>query len=166
MRITDKYVFFYGSGQCFSNWHRATFIDGNGVTYNCSEQYMMAKKAELFNDTTTYKLIMAEKNPREQKALGGIVKDFKKAIWNEQAKGIVYNGCYLKFTQNPKMLHELMYTGNTKLVEASPYDRIWGIGMGEYDKGVEDPENWKGTNWLGETLTLLRDDLRRAGITN
>lgn len=154
-----KYTFFYKTRNPFSNWHPAYFKDEDGVEYYCSEQYMMYKKAMLFGDNKTALEILDSNDPREQKALGRKVKNFDSAVWEANAKQIVYAACRLKFTQNHSMLKALLATEGTLLVEASPYDKVWGVGLGEDDPRIKDPKNWKGTNWLGEVLTKLREDL-------
>jgi ribA/ribD-fused uncharacterized protein len=123
---------------------------------------MMAEKAKLFGDEETREEILFSKDPGKQKELGRKVKNFNSDVWTENAKKIVYNGCHLKFTQNPKLLKTLLDTEGTLLVEASPYDKIWGIGLGEDDPKIHDPKNWRGTNWLGEVLTDLRDNLLKS----
>ncbi len=87
------------------------------------------------------------------------MKNFDKVKWEANARKIMYRGCYLKFTQNDKILKTLFETKGTLLVEASKDDIIWGVGLSEDNPLINDPNNWKGTNWLGETLTKLRDDL-------
>jgi ribA/ribD-fused uncharacterized protein len=154
-----KYTFFYKTRNPFSNWHPAKFLGEDGLEYNCSEQYMMAEKARIFNDETVREMILAAKDPRDQKALGRKVSGFDTVEWGKHAKEVVYRACYHKFTQNPKLMANLMETTGTLLVEASPYDKIWGIGIGEDDPARLDPKKWKGTNWLGEILTKLREDL-------
>lgn len=153
----DKYTFFYGGS--FSQWLRCDFTV-DGVQYSCAEQYMMAMKAEVFGDEAAKKAIMKASHPREQKALGRKVKNFDPKKWSEVARDIVYKGNYAKFQQNKGLLHALNETEGTLLVEASPTDKIWGIGMKEGAAGIEDPKNWKGTNWLGEVITKVREDLR------
>jgi ribA/ribD-fused uncharacterized protein len=154
-----KYTFFYKTRNPFSNWHPAKFLGEDGLEYNCSEQYMMAEKARIFNDGTVREMILAAKDPRDQKELGRKVSGFDTVEWGKHAKEVVYRACYHKFTQNPKLMANLMETAGTLLVEASPYDKIWGIGIGEDDPARLDPKKWKGTNWLGEILTKLREDL-------
>ena len=102
---------------------------------------------------------MAAGHPSEQKSLGKQVRGFVEDQWNAVARDIVYRGNAAKFTQNPELLRNLLDTQGKLLVEASPTDFIWGIKMGEGAEGIEDPNNWRGTNWLGEVLTKLRDDL-------
>lgn len=159
MKNYTKYTFFYKSRHPFSNWYRCKFIDAEGNTYNCSEQYMMAEKAKLFGDEETRRKILASSDAKEQKELGRSAKGFDSVLWNANCKEIVYRGCYLKFSQNLKELDKLLKTAGTLLVEASPYDKIWGIGLAEDDYRIHNPKNWQGTNWLGEVLTQLRDDL-------
>ncbi|CAB4175443.1 NADAR [uncultured Caudovirales phage] len=166
MKQYTKYTFFYRTRNPFSNWHPCTFEDEEGNEYNCSEQWMMAGKAKLFGDEETREDILFERDPGKQKALGRKVKNFDSSIWNEFAKQIVYDGCYLKFTQNPKLLAFLLETEGTLLVEAAAYDTVWGIGLSEDDPKIHDPKNWRGTNWLGEVLTQLRDDLINSKQSN
>jgi len=153
---TEKFTFFWNGP--FSQWEPCEF-EIDGITYNCAEQYMMAEKARLFGDEDTLSRIMEAEHPREQKKLGRLVKGFNSDRWNARAREVVYEGNYAKFTQNPELLEKLLATKGTTLVEASPYDCIWGIGLRETDKNAKDRSKWRGTNWLGETLTGLREDL-------
>ena len=156
MRITDKYVFFWSG--IYSQWYLIDMVDPeSGITFNCSEQYMMWKKAMLFGDKAQAVKVLAEPDPRKQKELGRGVKGFIGEIWDKKKYEIVCNATMLKFTQNPKLLAELLLTGDRTLVEASPKDTIWGIGMGENDRGVEDESNWKGENLLGYACGSTRD---------
>lgn len=154
MRITDKYVFFYGG--VFSNWFKCTFTF-KGVEYNCTEQAMMHHKALLFNDLTVARLIMLSDSPSEQKALGREVENFNMFKWALESDHIVTEANYCKFNQNPELKTKILSMGNRQFVEASPRDKIWGIGMGENSIGVENPANWKGKNKLGNCLTSVRD---------
>jgi ribA/ribD-fused uncharacterized protein len=99
---------------------------------------------------------MITKGPKEQKALGRSVKGFDKNKWEAVCREIVYEANYAKFTQNTVMKSELLRSGDRELVEASPYDNIWGIGMSESDKDILDKSKWKGTNWLGEAIMKVR----------
>lgn len=154
-----KYTFFYKTRHPFSNWHPCRFTDPDGIKYNCSEQYMMAEKAKLFEDEVIREMILESGDPRDQKDLGRRIADFDTTVWSLNAKEIMYKGLYLKFTQNEKLLAALMETRGTLIVEAAKDDKIWGIGLGEDDPKIHDRKNWQGTNWLGEVLTQLRDDL-------
>lgn len=153
----EEFVFFYSKYDIYSQWYHAPFIIDN-IKFNCCEQWMMYSKALLFKDKECSKKILSEKNPARQKALGRTVKNFDVDVWNANARKIVYEGNYAKFTQNPDLKKQLLMTKGT-LVEASPYDTIWGIGLKATDKRAKDRKLWLGTNWLGETLTKLRDDL-------
>lgn len=154
----NQYVFFYNG--FLSNWADTPFMDTRtGIPYNCSEQFMMHKKALLFNDFDIAKKVLEKKFPGDQKALGRKVKNFNKEVWDEHARQIVYEGCYYKFTQNEDAYKYLMETKGYYLVEASPFDVVWGVGLGGYEPEIKDPKNWKGTNWLGQVLTVLREDL-------
>ena len=126
--------------------------------FNCAEQYMMYTKALLFEDLETANSIIDTDDPKEQKALGRIVKRFDKKLWDVYARDIVYSGNYLKFSQNNIIFEKLLATKDSILVEASPYDLIWGVGIPLTDNNIYDRKNWKGKNWLGEVLTQLRDD--------
>lgn len=150
----NNYHFFYGG--FLSNWYPAPFTLNN-VEYNCVEQYMMASKARVFGDFDTLELIMRTDHPRDQKALGRKVKNFNANIWNSIAKDIVYLGCLQKFLEHDELLTQLLSTKGL-LVEASPYDKIWGIGLGMDNPDRFDVSKWKGTNWLGHILTNVRKD--------
>ena len=157
--MSEKFTFFWGGP--FSQWQKAGFTE-NDVEFNCAEQYMMYHKAVLFNDMETAQEILKKSNPRDQKALGRQVKNFNKEKWDQYAKKIVYKGNYLKFSQNPELLNTLLETVGTTLVEASPHDTIWGIGLAEDAPEASKRAKWRGTNWLGEVLTILRDDFHRG----
>jgi ribA/ribD-fused uncharacterized protein len=157
MKITDKYIFFWK--ESFSQWHMKSFSQ-DGIIFNCAEQYMMYQKAMLFGDKETADKILAAEHPSDQKKLGRLVRNYDQKIWDANKYKIVYNGNMLKFTQNPKLLATLLETENKTLVEASPYDSIWGIGLDENAPGIENEENWKGENLLGYVLTDVRDNIR------
>lgn len=153
----DKFVFFYGGP--FSQWFPSRFKIGN-QTYNCAEQYMMAQKALTFGDVETQIKIMTAGEPSKQKALGRKVKFFNPSQWNTVCRKIVYDANYAKFS-DPSLKALLLATGDKEIVEASPYDTIWGIGLSETDPRCLDKTQWRGTNWLGEVLMAVRSDLRK-----
>lgn len=159
MRKTDRFTFFFTKADVFSNWHPAHFTY-HGVAFNCVEQMMMYAKAVEFKDTATAKKILEAADPKEQKRLGRLVTPYNDERWQQIVRKVVYAAAKAKFTQNPHMLEALLATEDTTLVEASPYDKIWGVGLGERDPRIEDPKQWRGTNWLGQVLTRLRDDLK------
>ena len=154
----EKFKFFWGG--TFSQWQKSKFII-DGVEFNCCEQYMMYKKALMFGDYDIANKVMNEKNPREQKALGRKVKGFNKERWETYCRKIVYDGNMAKFTQNENMLWELMSTGDSTIVEASPKDKIWGIGLSDSDTRAQDRSTWQGTNWLGEAIQAVRETLKK-----
>ena len=119
----------------------------------------MAEKAKLFGDTKSRKKILKSNSPRDHKRLGRGVQDFDKGKWNSVAREIVFVGNMAKFSQNEDLKKELLATGNKTLVEASPYDKIWGIGMSKDDPNATKPGNWRGKNWLGEVLMRVRKEL-------
>lgn len=166
MKLTNKHAFFWKS--VLGQWNKKPFVDNLGITYNCAEKFMMAHKALLFNDLETYQLIMGTDSPRRHQELGRIVKNYNQDVWDANACTIVYQGNMYKFSQNPELLSVLMSTGNRIIVEASPIDKIWGIGLSEDldDDFLDDTNNWNGANWLGYTLTNLRDNYFKKMITN
>ena len=162
----DDFIFFWGHRKgkkiaktCFSQWYEIDFeVDGH--RYNCAEQYMMAQKAWLFKDLEIFAKILVATDPKEIKALGREVENFDPKIWNQHKFEIVVKGNLGKFGCNLELKDFLLSTGDKILVEASPYDKIWGIGMKEGTPGIEDPQNWKGQNLLGFALMEVRDELR------
>ena len=157
--MDTKYYFFYGG--FLSQWWRSDF-EVDGVTYNTAEQYMMAGKARLFEDEEVLGRILESKNPSEQKAFGRVVRNFVKSEWDAVSRDIVYEGNYAKFTQNEDLKEKLLSTDPLILVEASPYDIIWGIGLSATDAQRLDPKNWQGMNWLGEVCTKVREDIKNG----
>lgn len=157
MRTTDKYVFFWNG--IYSQWYEAPMTI-NGVLYRCAEQYMMHQKALFFGDHEIAEKIMLTSHPKDQKTLGRQIKNFNLDRWTKVCLGIVYKGNYAKFTQNEDLKKELLQTGDRIIVEASPFDQIWGIGMGENEEGIEDPINWKGQNLLGWAIMMVRQNLK------
>lgn len=155
--MTEKFYFFWKHR--LSQWHMCDFSI-NGIVYNCAEQYMMSMKSKLFNDNDTYEKIMNSCSPREHQNLGRKVMGFDKKIWDENARKIVTKGNYHLFTQNKDQKELLLSTGTDTLVEASPYDKIWGIGLAANDIRALKRETWQGTNWLGQCLTKVRNRLQ------
>lgn len=164
MKKTKDFTFFWGNADPFSNWHTPATFTFRGMTFVQSEQFMMYCKARLFNDIEIAKKIMSLRNPRDHKALGRRVKGFDRETWEDHAYHFVYVACREKFLQNQKLLDELMDTGDTEIVESSPYDSIWGIGLHCTDPRAHSKDTWQGKNLLGEILTVLREEIRACGV--
>ncbi|MFL5348432.1 MAG: NADAR family protein [Hyalangium sp.] len=156
-----RFTFFWQQESPFSQWHPARFVVA-GKQFVCAEQYMMHGKAVLFGDLEVAERILASAAPKTHKALGRKVRGFEEGLWNRERERIVYEGNHAKFTQNPELLEALLATVGTELVEASPLDRIWGVGLGEEDPRIQNPANWRGLNLLGKVLTRLREDLLKS----
>lgn len=164
-KIIDNFAFFYRG--CFSQWFPSKYTDEKfKITFSCAEQSMMYFKAILFNDKASATKILKAKRPEEQKALGRKVLNFNIETWNINAKKIVFRNNYFKFTQNEKLYKTLLETNDLLLVEASPYDDIWGIKRGIDYKNISDPSTWRGTNWLGEVLTEVREFIKNGNTLN
>lgn len=156
--ITDQLVLFWGGWP--SQWFLSLFTIGD-ITYSCAEQFMMAEKARVFGDGVALDRILHTDDPREHKAWGRRVTGFDADQWNAVCRGIVYTGNLAKFSQSPELAGRLLKTGDRTIVEASPIDMIWGVGLATNDPRVHDPTEWRGTNWLGIAIMQVRDELRR-----
>jgi ribA/ribD-fused uncharacterized protein len=154
---TDKFVFFWNG--IYSQWYPSQFtIDG--IKFSSCEQYMMYRKAKLFNDDESAQKILDAVHPSDQKALGRGVKNFNRDIWDEHCFSIVYDGNYAKFTQNEDLKQQLLATGDKTIVEASPYDKIWGIKKGVGDENYDNPSHWRGLNLLGFAIMTVRKNIQ------
>jgi len=152
-----KTILFYGG--IFSQWAESYFdidIGEKRVKVNSAEQAMMLKKAHVFNDEETFDLILNASHPRDQKALGRMVKNFDPVVWEDVAYDWVVKVNYEKFSQNKAWKELLILTEPYSLVEASPYDRIWGIGFGEDNPEVFDKRDEWGKNLLGQAIVQAR----------
>jgi len=156
--MTEKFTLFYGGPA--SQWAPGNFTV-DGVVYNCAEQFMMAEKARLFGDDDALKIIMETTNPKIQKATGRLVRNFDLEKWNLNRKLIVYRGNFAKFSQIKDYQAWLLATDGTTLVEASPWDTIWGIGLDEGDPKARDRSTWLGSNDLGEIVTQVREEIKQ-----
>jgi ribA/ribD-fused uncharacterized protein len=142
-------------GACFSQWFVRKFVS-NGTEYCSAEHFMMASKAALFGDEVTLQKILAAETPDAAKKLGRQVSPFDSAVWAKNAFNIVVAGNACKFGQHEDLKGFLLSTGNEVLVEASPFDTIWGIGMNQDDKRSVNPALWNGQNLLGFALMETR----------
>lgn len=161
------FLFFWGhtvkeeiTKSCFSQWFPCQFEEKD-IAYASAEQYMMTEKARLFNDRETASEILKSDNPKQAKELGRKVKNFDSQRWDEHKYEIVKRANLLKFSQNQQYKDFLLSTDEKILVEASPYDTIWGIGLLESDPKAKNPIQWRGENLLGFGLMEVRDELKK-----
>lgn len=165
MRTTDTHVYFWKG--YLSNWNMISSFwwqapDSMPMKFNCGEQYMMFRKAIMFGDTETAIKIMQTYEPREQKDLGRQVKNYDDAIWSAKRFDIMVEGLYERFSQIEGIKEKLLATDDRILVEASPYDNIWGVGLEETDDAILDEKNWQGQNLLGKVLMEVRSKLKEG----
>jgi ribA/ribD-fused uncharacterized protein len=162
-----KYLYFWGhqpqrdgsiGKSCFSQWFDAAF-ELEGVSYATAEHYMMAEKARLFDVEATAG-ILAAAHPGEAKQLGREIRNFDPVVWEAKRFEIVVRGNAAKFSQHGPLQQFLLGTGDRVLVEASPQDKVWGIGLVENDPAAQNPDQWKGLNLLGFALMAVREQLR------
>lgn len=151
----------YADKSCLSQWYPSNFVL-DGVTYRTAEQYMMAAKARLFDDPVALDKILNCATPAIAKKLGRGVKGHTDSVWLAQRSQIVVAGNLAKFSQDPAFAAFLLSTKDAVIVEASPVDKIWGIGMAYDHPDSNTPSKWQGLNLLGFALMEVRDDLRGA----
>lgn len=158
-----EYLYFWGhqgsKKGCLSQWFESEFVI-NGVTYKTAEHWMMAQKAKLFGDTMLANQIVHCCHPRDAKQLGRSVRKFDNDIWDKHKFAYVIEGNIAKFQQNPAIKKFLLSTGNKVLVESSPVDFIWGVGLHATNPAINDPKKWKGENLLGFALMEVREHLK------
>ena len=142
-----------------SNWYHSPFNIGLH-TFPTSEHYMMWGKAILMGDLVSTERILAATSPAQVKKLGQQVSPWNEELWLGERLRIMYEACLAKFETHADLRDQLIATGNSILVEASPMDRIWGIGMSETNPNARDPTKWKGLNLLGLVLMRVRDVLQ------
>lgn len=166
MRITDKHIFFFSGDDMPSNFHLSP-MTAHGLTFQSNEQYFMWRKATHFCDSYTAQQILdlpntfpLSKLSYESKKLGRQVVDFDTYEWTKVSKAIMVEGLIHKAKANERFAMMLIgaYLNGQKFVEASPYDKLWGVGLAADDPLVDDPANWKGQNLLGECLDLAAQD--------
>ncbi|MEV5768956.1 NADAR family protein [Micromonospora sp. NPDC052213] len=162
-----KYLFFRGHQPqpdgsigpgCLSQWWPAPFVV-DGIRYATAEHYMMVSKARLFGDEAIAAQMLTVPHPGAVKALGRQGRDFDQATWDACSFDLVVAGNVAKFGQHPDLGQYLSRTGNRVLVEASPADRVWGIGLSATDPRAHDPAHWRGRNLLGFALMRARAQL-------
>ncbi|MFJ4062803.1 NADAR family protein [Streptomyces albogriseolus] len=165
-----KYLHFWGhrplpdgriGASCLSQWWPSPFTV-DGVEYATAEHWMMAAKARLFGDAEGERRVLAAGHPSEAKKAGRLVRGFDEGIWRRERFGIVVTGSEHKFAAHGGLRSFLLGTGDRVLVEASPVDRVWGIGLAADDEAATDPARWRGPNLLGFALMEARRRLRDA----
>lgn len=163
-----KYLHFWGhtprrdgviGASCLSQWWQSPFTV-DGVEYATAEHWMMAAKARLFDDAEAERKAVTASGPALAKKAGRLVRGFDEAVWERERSGIVVEGSVHKFRQDDRLRDYLLGTGDRVLVEASPMDRIWGIGLAADDERAQDPARWRGINLLGFALMEARERLR------
>ncbi|MFF2330518.1 MULTISPECIES: NADAR family protein [unclassified Streptomyces] len=163
-----KYLYFWGhrprpdggiGASCLSQWWPAPFTV-DGVAYASAEHWMMARKARLFGDAEAEAGAVSAKSPAQAKKVGRLVRGFDEAVWERERYALVVAGSIHKFDHHPRLREFLLNTGDRVLVEASPMDRIWGIGLAADDPRAKDPASWRGLNLLGFALMDARAELR------
>lgn len=166
-----KYLHFWGhrprpdgriGASCLSQWWPSPFVV-DGVRYATAEHWMMAGKARLFGDAEAERRVLAAEHPAEAKKVGRLVRDFDGAVWERERFRLVVEGSVHKFAADDDLGMFLLGTRERVLVEASPVDRIWGIGLAADDEAASDPERWRGLNLLGFALMEARERLAGAG---
>ena len=144
---------------CFSQWWPCRF-EVEGVIYPTAEHFMMACKARLFGDEESAAKILASGDPKTAKALGRQVRGFDDARWVAERFELVTRGNVAKFGQSAELREFLLATGEAILVEASPTDTVWGIGLAAESPDARVPSRWRGFNLLGFALMRAREILR------
>lgn len=163
-----KYIFFWGhqdshgslTKSCFSQWYPSPF-EVEGYLFNTAEHYMMFQKAMLFGDESAAEKILSSKTPGEAKSIGRTVSNFDGDIWVKHRFDIVVGASVAKFSTYPSLKEFLIRTADRVLVEASPVDKIWGVGLAADDPAIQSPSRWKGLNLLGFALMETRERLMK-----
>ncbi|MCA9584725.1 MAG: NADAR family protein [Myxococcales bacterium] len=161
---TPRFLFFWGhtpkdpavvDASCLSQWFPRSF-DVDGVSYATAEHFMMAEKARLFGDEARLHDILAAATPAAAKAQGRAVTPYDESRWTAARFDAVVRGNVAKFAAHADLCAFLKGTGDRVLVEASPRDRVWGIGMGAKNPLARSPSQWRGQNLLGFALMEAR----------
>lgn len=157
MKITNTHIYFWDG--IYSNFYPITFMYKGQIFLN-SEQAFMWEKARTFNDSAIALLVLQANRPEDAKKLGRKVSGFNDSVWDKVKEQIMYDVVYAKFSSSPTLKSQLISTGNKILVEASPYDKIWGVGLREEDNRILNEKNWLGQNLLGKVIMKVRNNLK------
>lgn len=178
MRVTETQVLFWGGPA--SQWFKSSFEghlpyvsyeggrrslrrDETVRRFDSGEKFMMMGKASIFNDEDSLTRMIPVSNTKDLKALGQLVIGFEQPVWNATCVPVVSIGNYYKFAQDDELFEFLQHMGDREFVEGSPFDRIWGVGMGWDNPRIEDRRNWRGTNLLGISIHNARDMISMFG---
>lgn len=175
----DPILFFNGNkedkenNRVFSNFYKSKFwapdINGKIVDFYYSEQYFMYVKSLIFRDDESAKTILhhPEYGPADFKRIGRQLKNYNhyKKTWELQRQKVMYNALAFKFAA-PKMKQQLLDTANRQMIEASPFDKLWGAGQSANDlrkknfhKSPNQRWDYAGQNRQGKLLEQLRSDI-------
>ena len=163
------FIFFWDKGMyingemnkgCCTQWHRGRPFTVGCIEYQTAEHWMMSEKARLFGDYDSTQNIFNSDHPRDALALGRSVKNYDQVKWNTHKFDIVLRGNYHKFSQYDELKNWLLSTGDSIIVEASPHDKIWGVGLMESDPAIMNPNLWEGENLLGFAIMKVREMFR------
>jgi len=167
MKDNNKnYLFFWNEPKrdivdisCLNQWYKIDFVVDN-ILYKTAEHYMMYQKAILFEDFESANKILNSNSPKEVQMIGREVKNFSEELWQKLSFDIVVKANIHKFAQNKELKNYLLSTNNKILVEASPIDKIWGIGLKKDDIRATNQKEWLGENKLGFALMKVREELK------
>ena len=161
MLITSSHLYFY-TARPFHNWLVSpNQLTVKGYSFDSTEKAFMYLKADFFGDYEVAKLIYQESDPAKAKALGRLVNGYDDAVWSCVREGMMTYVNLLKYRGNKEWAYQLLDTGDRTIVEASPIDKVWGVGLAEKDPLILDERNWRGLNLLGKSLMTVREMLRR-----
>ncbi len=160
MKVTDTYVYFYTNE--FSNFHICSFTF-HGFVFGNTEQAFMWQKAMTFGDLDmAQKILETPDDPMGVKHMGRMVKGYDDTIWSSVREQVMLDVNLAKYSQNEYLKTMLLDTGSRIMVEASPVDRIWGVGLSENDPEILEETNWLGQNLLGHVLMAVRTSLTQT----
>ncbi|WP_438466731.1 NADAR family protein [Marinomonas sp. PE14-40] len=163
-----EFIYFWGhrnstnklNKSCFSQWYESAF-EADGIQYLTAEHYMMHAKALLFDDALAAEKILSVKTPKEAKSIGREIQNFDNEAWISHRFDIVVRANLAKFSSSAELTSFLLSTGDSLIVEASPVDKIWGVGLAQSDSLIGSPANWQGLNLLGYALMEVRSKLAK-----
>jgi ribA/ribD-fused uncharacterized protein len=159
--VTEEFIFYFSEDSLYSHWYKCDFFVA-GEKYCCVEQYLMYRKAILFGDNDVAKKIMNSSRPSWHRMLGKQITGFDKKKWHDHCRTFSLEGNLAKFSQNPVLKEALMQSAGKFFAEASPYDRVWGIGLSLSNPQNLVRANWRGKNWAGESLDATRKELQSS----